>query len=300
MDTRDWGSSIEVGTASVNWGFDPYYTWVTPPPFDRLLDEMRSAGYAGTEISYNFPVDVDALREQLAQRSLRAAATFHWVDVRDPAGHAAALASVLPVAERLQALGSDTLIVADAPTPQRLAVGGRVAADGSDGLDGRAWRALGDGLNRIGQTLRDRGMRTVFHPHVGTYVETRAEIDRLCAVTEPDLIGLCPDTGHLAYAGVEPAAVFTDYAERIGYLHLKDVDPQILARVRAERIGFVDGVKLGMFTLLGQGMVDMHEIFAALRRAAYSGWLIVEQDAPSNPLAAATQNRAYLRDTFAL
>lgn len=298
METLERPVAIEVGTASVNWGFDPYYTWVTPPPFNRLLDEMHAAGYAGTEISYNFPMDLTALRRELAQRQLRAAATFHWVDVRDAANHTAALASVVPVADRLTALGSDTLIIADAPTAQRLAVGGRVASDGSDGLDDRGWRALGEGLNRIGALLAERGMRTVFHPHVGTFVETRAEIDRLCAETQPELIGLCPDTGHLAYAGVDPGAIFTDYADRIGYLHLKDVDPATLARVRAERIGFVEGVRLGMFTLLGAGMVDIGEIFAALRRANYTGWLIVEQDAPADPLAAATQNRSYLRETF--
>jgi inosose dehydratase len=298
MNGSDPTSTIAVGTASVNWGFDPYYTWVTPPPVERLLDEMRAAGYAGTEISYNFPTDVDGLRRDLAQHGLRAAATFHWVDVRDDSAHAAALASVIPVADRLAALGSDTLILADAPTPARLAIGGRVADDGSDGLDDRAWAALGRGLNRIAAALRERGMRTVFHPHVGTFVETRAEIERLFAVTDPELIGLCPDTGHLAYAGVDPASIFTDFAERIGYVHLKDVDPTILARVRAERIGFVEGVQLGLFTLLGRGMVDMAAIFAALERAQYRGWLIVEQDAPPEPFAAARQNRDYLRATF--
>jgi inosose dehydratase len=290
--------SIVVGTASVNWGFDPYYTWVTLPDFDRLLDEMRAAGYAGTEISYHFPADAAALRADLARRDLRAAATFHWVDVRDDAAHDAALASIVPVADRLTALGSDTVIVADAPTPARLAVGGRVAADGSDGLSDAQWASVGRGLDKIGARLRERGMRTVFHPHVGTFVETRAEIDRLCAETDPGLVGLCPDTGHLAYAGVDPAALFADYAARIGYVHLKDVDPAVLARVRAERIGFVEGVELGMFPLLGRGMVDIAAIVAALRRADYAGWLIVEQDAPREPLAAATQNRAYLRDTF--
>ncbi len=293
-------SAIEVGTASVNWGFDPYYTWVTTPSFEDMLDEMARAGYAGTEISYHFPTDVDVLRAALAGRRLRPAATFHAVDVREKESHASALAAVGPIADRLAALGSDTLILADAATPARLAVAGRVAADGSDGLGDRAWRNLGDGLNRIGETLRGRGMRAVFHPHVGTFVETRAEIDRLCRVTDAALIGLCPDTGHLAYAGVDPATLFRDYAERIGYVHLKDVDGTRLAAVRDERIGFVEAVKLGLFVRLGRGMVDIARIIEALRTARYAGWVIVEQDAPNDPRAAATENRRYLRERFDL
>lgn len=297
-DSVTGSAAIRVGTASVNWGFDPYYTWVETPSFDRLLDEMAAAGYRGTEISYNFPDDPGALKPALERRGLAAAATFHWVDVRDAQTHEAALASVVPVADRLQALGGDTLILADAPTLGRLAVGGRVAADGSDGLSEAAWRSLGDGLNRIGEMLRNRGMRAAFHPHVGTFVETKAEIDRLCALTDASLVGLCPDTGHLAYAGVDPADVFADHADRIGYVHIKDVDERTLEIVRSERIGFVRAVELGMFTRLGDGVVDIAQIFDRLARTNYAGWVIVEQDAPSDPLAAATHNRSYLRDSF--
>ena len=265
-----------------------------------MLDEMAEAGYAGTEISYHFPSDVAALRRDLERRGLRAAATFHAVDLRDRGSQPAAIEGVMPVADRLQALGSDVIILSDAPTPQRLAVAGRVAPDGSDGLDERAWRAIGDGLNRIGERVAARGMRAVFHPHVGTYVETRAEIDRLCSLTDPALVGLCPDTGHLAYAGVVPEDIFRDYAQRIGYVHLKDVDERKLARVRSERVDFVGAVRMGLFVELGAGMIGVRGIVDALGRAGYRGWLIVEQDAPADPLGAATRNRAYLRETFGL
>jgi len=293
-------SAIEVGTASVNWGFDPLYTWVRTPPFLQMLDEMAQAGYGGTEISYNFPSAVAQLRDELARRSLRAAATFCALDLRDDEKHDDALRSVLPIAERLRALGSDVLILSDQPSEARLAVAGRVAGDGSDGLNERAWQALGHGLNRIGELLASLGMRAVFHPHVGTYVETRAEIDRVCAQTDPTLIGLCPDTGHLAYAGVNPEAIFADYAGRIGYVHLKDVDGEKLARVRANRIGFVRAVEMGLFVELGTGMVGIGRIIAALEHVSYRGWIIIEQDAPPDPLGAATRNRRFLRSEFGL
>jgi inosose dehydratase len=129
-------------------------------------------------------------------------------------------------------------------------------------------------------------------------VETRAEIDRLCGATDPQLLGLCPDTGHLAYAGVEAAALFHDYASRIRYVHLKDVDGDKLERARKQRIGFVDAVRMGLFVELGTGAVALGSIFDALQRASYAGWVIVEQDAPADPFAAAKQNRAYLREQF--
>ncbi len=293
-------NAIAVGTASVNWGFDPYYTWVKTPPFERMLDEMVAAGYGATEISYHFPEDVGVLRDALARRGLSAAATFHAVNVRDRSLHDAALASSERVADRLQALGSNVLILSDEASPERLAIGGRVAADGSDGLDAAKWETMGTGLNRIGARLAERGMRTVFHPHVGTYVETFDEIRMLCEATDPSLLALCPDTGHLAYAGADPEIVFKAYASRIGYVHLKDVDGPTLQRVREQHIGFAQAVELGMFVEFGKGIVPIPRIVELLRTAGYSGWIIVEQDAPANPLASAKSNRRYLAERCGL
>jgi inosose dehydratase len=293
-------TAIDVGTASVNWGFDPLYTWAVKPTFEQMLDEMAEAGYGGTEISYNFPSNPAALRPELERRQLRAAATFCALDLRDSEKHAAAVRGLEPVADRLQALGSDTVILSDAPTKERLAIAGRVMGDGSQGLNDGQWRAMGDGLNRIGEKLAARGMRGVFHPHVGTYVETRAEIDRLCTVTDPALVGLCPDTGHLAYAGVDAEELFRDYASRVGYVHLKDVDGDLLARVRSEKMDFVRAVEAGLFVELGKGIVALDRILASLHMVAYRGWLIVEQDAPRHPLGSATANRRYLREEFGL
>jgi inosose dehydratase len=289
---------MRVGTASVNWGFDPCYTWVRTPSFTHMLDEMVQAGYEGTEISYNFPDDAAEIRTELERRNLQPAATFHAVNLRDRTLHQAAVESSMRVADRLQQLGSNELILSDQVSDERLAVAGRAAAENE--LDDLSWRAMADGLNRIGQCLAERGMRGVFHPHAGTYVETRAEIDRLCELTDPELLGLCPDTGHLAYAGARPEDIFTDYADRIGYVHLKDIDAQKLDRVRSQRLNFVDAVRLGMFVELGSGMVSISNIIGTLRSAGYSGWIVVEQDAPREPLVSATANRRYLKETFGL
>ncbi len=291
-------SAISVGTASVNWGFDPFYTWVKTPAFDQMLDEMALAGYEGTEISYNFPDDSALLRAELQRRELRPASTFHAVNLRDRENHAAALQSSLRVARRLLDLGADVLILSDYATPHRMQIAGRVKR--ADMLDEPSWHAMADGLHRIAGALAELNVHAVFHPHVGTYVETMDEIARLCELTDPDLIALCPDTGHLAYAGADPNRVFYEYRDRVGYVHLKDVDPQVLEQVRREQIGFTDAVRMGMFVELGTGMVAVPEIVDSLRDAGYSGWIVVEQDAPKEPLASAKANRRYLRERCGL
>jgi inosose dehydratase len=293
-------SMVHVGTASVTWGFDPLYDWTSPPSFDQLLAEMAQAGYEGTEISYHFPTDVDQLRAALRRHGLRAAATFHQVKLLDRSRHDEEVARAMAVADRLQALGSEVLILSDHTSPHRVEVAGRVAADGSDGLSDGQWRNLADGLNRIGEQLRARGMRGVLHPHVGTHVETRAEIDRVLALTDPALLGLCPDTGHLAYGGSDPEAVFVDYAPRIWYVHLKDIDAAKLEEVRARSLTLPQAVKFGLFVPLGDGMVNMARIITALSSSSYEGWLIPEQDAPEQPLAAAARSRTYLREQFGI
>ncbi len=291
---------FRVGTASVNWGYDPLYDWTSPPPFEQLLTEMAETGYEGTEISYHFPDDVEELRAALKRHGLKSAATFHEVQLLDPSLREQELARAMVVADRLQALGSDVLILSDHTSDHRIAVAGRVAADGSDGLSEPQWRSLSDGLNLIGEALRKRGMRGVLHPHVGTFVETRAEIDRILDLTDPELVGLCPDTGHLAYGGADPEAVFVDYASRVWYVHLKDIDAAKLDQVRSERISFTEAVKLGLFVPLGDGMVNIPRIVSALRASAYDGWIIPEQDAPEDPIAAARYSREYLRREFAM
>ncbi len=300
MDSTRVGvvNTMRIGTASVNWGFDPLYTWVRTPSFEQMLDEMAQAGYEGTEISYNFPNDSHAIARELRARDLAPAASFHAVNVRDEANHEAALASSIRVADRLQSVGSHVLILSDEVSPERIRVAGRARRD--DMLGERAWRTMAEGLHRIGDALQQRGMSAVFHPHVGTYVETREEIDRLCELTDPALLMLCPDTGHIAYGGSDPEQLFSDYRTRIGYVHLKDIDGATLERVRSERLDFVEAVRIGMFVELGTGVVSIPSIVDALREAHYDGWIIVEQDAPREPFACAKANREYLRERFQL
>jgi inosose dehydratase len=135
-----------------------------------------------------------------------------------------------------------------------------------------------------------------FHHHMGTVIETEAEIDRLMASTGP-AVGLLLDTGHLAYAGGDPLAVARRHLARINHVHCKDVRLAVLKRVRARDSSFLDAVVDGVFTVPGDGAIDYRPLLAALRQASYQGWLVVEAEqdpAKAHPLTYARMGHDYL------
>jgi inosose dehydratase len=136
---------------------------------------------------------------------------------------------------------------------------------------------------------------------MGTGVMTRADVDRLMASTEPGLVHLLLDTGHMAFAGDDPVAAARAYADRIGHVHLKDIRPEVVSRVREERLSFQQGIENGVFTVPGDGALDFVPVLEALGSVGYEGWLVVEAEqdpAKANPLEYALKARAYLREVL--
>jgi inosose dehydratase len=204
------------------------------------------------------------------------------------------------LARHLADLGCQTLVAADAGDDRRRAVAGRVSE--TDGLSPDAWRRLGDGLGTLASRCTPLGVRVVFHPHAGTYVETERELNALMAHAPATEVGLCLDTGHLVYGGVDPVAVCRDYAGRVWHVHAKDVRPDVLDRVRRGAIDYAAAVGQGVFAPLGTGGVDFPGLVAALRAADYRGWIVLEQDVrlgepwpDQDPLANARRSLTYLR-----
>ena len=155
------------------------------------------------------------------------------------------------------------------------------AATGRDGYDERpvldeaGWAALLSNLDRLARAAAEVGVTATLHPHVGTMVESAAEVRR---VLDDSGIGLCLDTGHLLIGGADPVALARDHADRVRHVHLKDVDAGRAAAVRAGRIGYADAVREGMYRPLGQGDVDIAAIVTSLEQAGYDGWYVLEQD----------------------
>ena len=296
------GSQVRVANAPCSWGALEFEGVGDSPTFERVLNEMSAAEYAGTELGdWGFmPTDPVRLREETAARNLALLAAFVPVQLTAAADHAAGIQSALRVARLLAAAGDRPFIVLSDDTardPERTRLAGRIRPEHS--LDDRGWDIVAAGANAVARAVRDEtGLRTVFHNHCATFVEAPWEIDALMSRTEPSILGLCLDTGHCAFGGGDPVATLDKWRDRIWHMHLKDCDPAIKARAAAEGWGYIEAVRQGVFCELGRGEVDFPAVLARLNASGYDGWLVVEQDVlPSmgSPAESAVRNRRYLK-----
>jgi inosose dehydratase len=267
-------SAIRLATGPVTWGVD-FADAPENPPWRRVLDEIASSDLDALElgpVGY-LPEDAEMLARELSSRGLTAVGSFVFEDLHDPGRRAEILATARRTCRMIAAGGGGILVIIDRPGPERAATAGRSHA--ARRLGDRGWSAMVDTINGVAEVARDHGLEPTVHPHAGGYVEFMDEIDRLLDTCE---LALCLDTGHLAYAGADPAAALATYGDRIAHLHLKDVDGEVLARGQRDRLGFWDAVAAGVFCPLGTGTVDLEAVGAALERSAYVGFATIEQD----------------------
>jgi inosose dehydratase len=290
--------SLRLANAPTSWGIEPPDP-PQVPPWRRVLAEMAASGYAGTELGpFGYlPTAPGELVAGLAEAGLSLAAGFVMGPFCDRAEHDALVRTARVTCELLQAAGAGTLILIDAIAADRAATAGRGDVARRLGADARG--ALLDGLSSVAEVARASGLTAVVHPHVGTHIEFEDEVEAVLAGLDPALVGLCVDTGHSTYAGIDPVALLRRHAERVGYIHLKDVDATRLAAARSEGLSFTDAVARGIFRPLGEGAVDFAAVAGALAAMRYSGWATVEQDRlpddSSTPIEEARASLAYLR-----
>jgi inosose dehydratase len=297
---------IRIGTAPISWGACEIPNWGDQLPYAQVLDEMAACGYEGTELGpwAYLPADPATLRRELDARGLALAGAFCPVTLHDPDRRAASLGTARATIDLLAAAGAPVLVLAEAGDERRAAIAGRVPADGSAGFSHAEWRRFCDGANEVARYARERGLVTAFHPHVASYVERPEEVARLMRDTDPTLVGLCLDTGHIAYGGGDPVEIARVHARRVRHVHLKDVRREVRADALARHLDFRDAVALGVFAPLGDGSLDLRGTLGALSAVGYAGWLIVEQDVRlgvspiAAPLRDAKRSRAYLRDVL--
>lgn len=271
--------------------------------YRRVLDEMHETGYAGSELGdWGFmPTDPDALREELRARDLALAGSWVSVFLHDETRLEQAVQDAVRTARQLAKVGgpSCVIVLGNDPygDPFRTAHAGRVTPE--MGMDGATWEVFARGAMQVARRVREEtGLRTVFHHHIGTWVETPQETARLLAMTDPTLLGLCFDTGHWYFGGGDPLAGLQEHANRIWHVHFKDCQPDVAARSRAEEWDGVTSVRHGVFCELGKGSVPFAAVRDTLNAVGYSGWIVVEQDilpGMGTPRASAQRNRDYLR-----
>ncbi|MCT2591032.1 sugar phosphate isomerase/epimerase [Streptomyces sp. N2-109] len=289
---------LRIGSAPDSWG-----VWFPDDslqvPWSRFLDEVSQSGYDWIELGpYGYlPTDPERLNAETASRGLRVSAgTVFTALHRGPAVWEDTWAHVSQVAELTRATGAGHLVVIpsfwrDDKTAELI--------EPSE-LTPEQWRALTTGTERLARRVRDEfGLETVVHPHADTHIDSEEHVARFLDATDPAVVNLCLDTGHYAYCGGDSVKLIETYGERIGYLHLKQVDPEVLARVRANGTAFGPAVQQGVMCEPPLGVPEMEPVLAAAQQLGVDLFAIVEQDMypcpPDQPLPIAQRTRRFLR-----
>ena len=294
---------MKLANAPCSWGILEFNLQGKSPDYSQVLDEMHAIGYHGTELGdWGFmPTDPAQLNYELAGRELTLLGAFVPVAFANAEAHTAGETSGLKHARLLADVSGDLpfIVLSDdnGTVKERTENAGRIRPE--HGLTNEQWGTFVNGVHRIAQAVKDEmGLRTVFHHHCAGYVETPDELDILMQRTDPELVGLCIDTGHYRIGGGNPLEIFEKHAERIWHVHFKDCHPEIANRSRNEGWDYFQSVKKGVFCELGKGEVDFPAFISELRKLKYDGWIVVEQDVlpdMGTPYESAKRNFNYLK-----
>lgn len=293
---------IRVANAPCSWGVLEFDLGGEAAGYTQVLDEMVETGYQGTELGdWGFmPTDPNRLRKEIHTRGLTLLGAFVPVMLKDPNAHAAGIEVAVRTARLLADAEGELpfIVLADdnGKVPERTQNSGRVRPE--HGLNESEWKIFAEGAENIAEAVKkETGLRTVFHHHCAGYVERPDEIEMLMRLTDPDLLGLCFDTGHYRFGGGDPIAGLQEHKDRIWHVHFKDCHPEVAKRSRAEHWDYFTSVGNGIFCELGKGDVDFPRVKADLENFAYEGWIVVEQDVlpgMGQPKESARRNREYL------
>jgi len=280
---------ITVTCAPCCWGVDdvdnPHL-----PPWERVLDEARDAGFGGLELGpYGYiPLDLKIVTEALETRGLSIVAGTIFDDLVDPANRGnllrqtdeiCGLITGLPKPETHagQRFEAPYLTVMDWGHDERDFAAGH--PDRAPRLSDAQWRGMVANIRAIAELSRDRyGVRATIHPHAGGYIEFADEVQRIVNDIPADVAGLCLDTGHLDYAGMDPVEMLDRYWDRVDYIHFKDIDPDVYARVMDRHVRFFDACAEGIMCPIGRGRIDYPAIRTLLSARGYGGYITIEQE----------------------
>jgi inosose dehydratase len=290
---------VWMGITPTSWWNDDFLDIDIGIPFGQCVSEMALAGYHGCSVGHKYPTDIEVLKRELGLRGLRVSEPWTSTFFTQKAMTEETIADFRKSLEFIKAMGGTDIVVAELgfsvhQRPVALLANRPI-------FDDCHWNALTAGLNHLGKIACDEGMRLCYHHHMGTGVQTREQVDRLMGATDPNLVHLLFDTGHITFSGDDALSMAKAYGARIKHVHLKNIRRPIMELAIAQNMSFKEAIEAGIFTVPGdpEGCIDFGPIFQALADHDYEGWLVVEAEqdpAKAPPLLYAKMARTYLRE----
>lgn len=274
---------VRLGINPLTWTNDDMPELGAETPLETCLAEAKQAGFAGVELGNKFPRTPQALQPILAAHGLALASGWYGSRLleRDVDAEMAEAEAHITL---LSALGCTAMVFAEV---SRAIHGERTTPlSKRPVLSDADWAVLAPRMTEMGRRLKARGLHLAYHHHMGTVIESEAEVNRLMAETGPE-VGLLLDTGHLTFAGGDPVRAANRHAARVVHVHCKDIRADVMAQAKAKDLPFLEAVLTGVFTVPGDGCVDYPAVLPPLAAAGYAGWLVVEAEqdpAKAHPL----------------
>ena len=291
---------VYLACAPIAWTNDDLPDLGAENTFEQCVSEMALAGYTGSEIGNKYPKDVETLKHKLDVRGMRICnAWFSSLLLSE--GYEATIEAFIKHRDFLHALGAKVIGASE----QGNSIQGKdVSIFGEKPVyTEEQWELIRKGFNKMGELAKEKGMYFTVHHHMGTGVQTAEEIDKLMEITDPDLVYLLFDTGHLSFSGEDVLGVLKKYVNRVKHVHLKSIRKDVIEDAKVKGYSFLDSVRAGSFTVPGDGDFDFTPVFDILDEAGYEGWVVVEAEqdpAKANPYEYAVLARNYIREKTGL
>ena len=295
-------NKVKLGIAPIAWTNDDMPDLGKENTFEQCVSEMALAGFTGSEVGNKYPKDPEVLKKALELRG---------VEICNQWFSSFLITKPFEEVEKefraqltfLKAMGAKVIGASE----QSHSVQGQMDTPGFGHkyeMNDEEWDTFCTGMNKLGKIAKEEyGIALTFHHHMGTVVQSLAEVDRMMENTDPEYVSLLFDTGHFTYCGEDPLEVVKKYVHRIKHVHLKDIRPEVVEQVKKENMSFLAGVRAGAFTIPGDGCINYDPIFKVLEDAGYEGYMVVEAEqdpAKANPLEYAIRARKFIAEKTGL
>lgn len=295
-------NKVKLGIAPIAWTNDDMPDLGKENTFEQCVSEMALAGFTGSEVGNKYPKDPEVLKKALELRG---------VEICNQWFSSFLITKPFEEVEKefraqlafLKAMGAKVIGASE----QSYSVQGQLDTPifgHKYEMNDQEWDTFCTGMNKLGKIAKEEyGIALTFHHHMGTVVQSLAEVNRMMENTDPEYVSLLFDTGHFTYCGEDPLEVVKKYVHRIKHVHLKDIRPEVVEQVKKENMSFLAGVRAGAFTIPGDGCINYDPIFKVLEEAGYEGYMVVEAEqdpAKANPLEYAIRARKFIAEKTGL